>query len=169
MKRVSGLFYMAFLLHSLSNLATATAASVNIMSNLKCYCLTFHPSQGPTPCKIAESQGLDWDKAQAFASKNRLKLHFASESTVSRILDSDVPLPTTVLRMASGAPSFLDDKQFEKVTTRVVCGIDDEVRQWWLKKSELSGKTSDWFVLQVVLALILFIGLYMAGEAIWMR
>lgn len=71
--------------------------------------------------------------------------------------------------MASGAPSFLDDKQFEKVTTRVVCGIDDEVRQWWLKKSELSGKTSDWFVLQVVLALILFIGLYMAGEAIWMR
>lgn len=165
MKKILG----ALLLFSLALLAMAT--QVDSISDLECNCMILRPTLGATSCRIPESQGLDWNTALSFASRHRIGIQFVDEHTASKVLKAKKPLPTGVLqRLSDGSllphPENMPDGE---EITRVICSIRDEMRQGTAKASDLDSGPSNWFVVQVILFLVLFIVVYEAGETVWMK
>ncbi|ORY11508.1 hypothetical protein BCR34DRAFT_324014 [Clohesyomyces aquaticus] len=160
-------------------LMSPTAASpVDLPPYLKCHCITFPTSTSSSPCQIAGSQNLDWHSARAFAASHDLQIQFANKDTVSKVLDSRHPLPTSLLLLAGQSdqnpyyplpnpnPGPVAGKQ-DSAESRVVCGVDDAVRKAWMKEGELDPKMCDISILQVVLVLILLVVGFEALDTIW--
>jgi hypothetical protein len=97
-----------------------------------------------------------------------MKIQFATQNTITRVLEVETPLPTTVLlSMSNEKPLLLDHAGARESVQKIVCGVNDEVQQRWLDMSESDGSGSDWFVLQVIVSLILLIVMYEVVEVAW--
>ncbi|KAF2790036.1 hypothetical protein K505DRAFT_208547, partial [Melanomma pulvis-pyrius CBS 109.77] len=137
-------------------------------SSIQCHCISFSPTAKPIACPLPESQNLDWNTARTLSLQHQVKIQFASQDTVSRVLDAATPLPTSVLlSMSNGLPLPLNTAGSLESVDKIVCGIDDEVRQRWMETSEREGGAVDCFALQVIVSLILLIVLYEAVEVSW--
>jgi hypothetical protein len=76
-----------------------------------------------------DSHKLDWHTASTFAAEHNLKLHFASQDTVSKILSINRPLPSSML-LSIGEGHALEAQESEWMVqsgNRIVCGFGDEV------------------------------------------
>jgi hypothetical protein len=99
-----------------------------------------------------------------------MKIQFATEDTVTRVLEVDAALPTSVLlSMGDEKPLPLNRAGSLESVEKIVCGIEDEVRQRWIVEKKMPGSESDWFAPKVVVSLILLIILYEVVEKAWTR
>ncbi|KAI8938137.1 hypothetical protein NX059_005803 [Plenodomus lindquistii] len=112
------------------------------LEDIRCRCLSFSMSAKPTLCTYLESYNLDWHTAYAFASDNDLKIQFASQDTVTKVLSGSNPLPTSMLMSIRGdeagaeseyeaqsqqqSPMGLEETSANSVN-KIVCGLGDEV------------------------------------------
>ncbi|KAJ4373911.1 hypothetical protein N0V83_002650 [Neocucurbitaria cava] len=139
------------------------------LEDIQCRCLSFSTSAKPTLCTYLESHGLDWDTAYSLASDNELKIQFASQSTISKVLDIRKPLPSSVLRTLShGEAAPLDvSSSLLQSENKIVCGLGDEVKHMGSPDMDLSSECH--YVGAVVAALMLFLIAYLVGEHIWTK
>jgi hypothetical protein len=97
-----------------------------------------------------------------------MKIQFATQDTITRVLEVATPLPTSVLlSMSNEKPLHLDHAGALESVQKIVCGVDDEVRQRWMEMSGKEGSGSDLFVLQIIVSLILLIVMYEVVEVAW--
>lgn len=161
------------------------AAPMDTLSSIQCHCLTFYTYSAPATCALPHSQNLSWDAAQSFASANKLDITFASQMSISRVLEVERPLPTSVLMTLYGGLSRGRSGRSE-VGSRVVCGSWDEVTKKYVsgakemevvrpssRPSRIRTKTRarkcDGLISEIVGFFVVFIVLYAALEFVWSR
>ncbi|KAF2876870.1 hypothetical protein BDV95DRAFT_131873 [Massariosphaeria phaeospora] len=159
-----------FFLFALLGLAAASPVR-RAAATLQCHCVDFSPVSSPTACSIPDSQDLAWAAARAFAATHDLDVLFASQATISKVLQSTEPLPTSVaIRLSEGLPLPLDYQGVRESGSKMVCGMGNEVRAKLLENSvERDGVQSDLNVGRVVAVLMLVIIVYAAGDAVFTR
>ncbi|KAF1958597.1 hypothetical protein CC80DRAFT_15248 [Byssothecium circinans] len=163
----------AFYLSLVSILASpAMASPIDTLASLQCSCLTFHAYAQPAACTMERSQNLSWPAAQSFASAHHLDITFVSPTTVSRVLEVEQPLPTSVLMSMYGSRG----RARQETGSRIVCGAWDEVKRKYLVESvERSkvvggeGRRCDGLVSEIVGILLLMLMVYAVGEYVWSR
>ncbi|PVI06577.1 hypothetical protein DM02DRAFT_623100 [Periconia macrospinosa] len=158
----------------------AMAAPIDTLSSIQCHCLTFYTYSPPATCTLPHSQNLSWNAAQSFASANKLDITFASQAAVSRVLEVERPLPTSVLMSLYGGLARGSGRS--EVGSRVVCGSWDEVTKKYvtevqevdaaassITKGDFKSRKCDGLISEVVGMLVLFLVLYAVGEYVWAR
>jgi hypothetical protein len=172
MKPYIGVTFILSMPFSLATNPQCVAASpVNTMADLRCHCLIFDPPRPISHCNIENSHGISWDDAVAYASHNHVQIQFASEYTISKITDSELPVPTGILEhIGEVVPLSADYNSMDDKSIKFVCGIGDEVRERLMEAHGHHGVGEpDRFMIRVTLIIVLFIVLFAAGEGIWMR
>ena len=168
--------------------AVAVAAPVRCptptrpLSNLQCNCLTFSPLSDPTQCSIPNAQDIDWQGARALAAKRDLRIQFASESTITKILAVEEPLPTSVLlRMSDGEPVLPEEDGANDIQDLIICGIGNEVKRRFLGEgddddndndddvNDIQPLESDAYVGEIIALLLVLVLAYAAAESAWRR
>ncbi|CAI6335843.1 unnamed protein product [Periconia digitata] len=177
----------AFCLTLLAVLSSpAMAAPMDTLSSIQCHCLTFYTYSPPATCTLPHSQNLSWNAAQSFAAANKLDITFASQTAVSRVLEVDRPLPTSVLMTLYGGLARGQGRS--EVGSRVVCGSWDEVSKKYVDevplevettttiadstratKSEIKGRKCDGLISEIAGIFVLVLVLYAVGEYVWAR
>ncbi|EOA81629.1 uncharacterized protein SETTUDRAFT_99171 [Exserohilum turcica Et28A] len=135
------------------------------LDDIQCRCLTFSTSAAPTHCIYQELLTLDWDTAYSLALANDLKIQFASDKTISKVLSIPRPLPTSVLEaVQEGETLPLDPSKKLRSENRLICGFGDEVEH----VGDGRGLKPEIHYVGTVLGLfmLLFI-IYLIGEYIW--
>ncbi|CAO2657631.1 Nn.00g037570.m01.CDS01 [Neocucurbitaria sp. VM-36] len=163
------MFSINGLLLSLVAFTTVFAAPMEYrLEDIQCRCLSFSTSAKPTLCTYLESHGLDWDTAYSLASDNELKIQFASQSTISKVLEIRKPLPSNVLSTLSNVEAApLDVTSLLQSENKIVCGLGDEVKHMGSYDMDLSSECH--YVGLAIAAFILFLVTYLIGERIWTR
>ncbi|KAF2741463.1 hypothetical protein EJ04DRAFT_4591 [Polyplosphaeria fusca] len=140
------------------------ATPMDPLSQLKCDCVSFS-SGDATPCSMPDTRNLDWLSAQHIASVHELPIQFASSQVVSSILDANTPLPTSLLlRMIDGTPVPPQVTPSKYSTDWIICGIDETDDMDRRLNGDEDAHTYDVFVLQVIIAVILIVIIYEAGD-----
>jgi hypothetical protein len=119
-----------------------------------------------------DSHKLDWHTASSFAYEHNLKLHFASQDTVSKILSINRPLPSSVL-LSIGESHALEAQESEWMVqsgNRIVCGFGDEVEDL-SSGGEDGGLEAEevHFVSHVLAGIMVLVGCYVLVEWAWKR
>jgi hypothetical protein len=126
------------------------------LSDLHCTCL--HLSALPSsPCVSLPHIPLTWPAAYSLATEHNIPLHFATHTTIERILKMPSPLPTSVLQVAGRGPAVV---ALEGGRDEIVCGFGGRGEG---SRSE-EGADQGGFVSQVVAWLMVLIAVYMLGE-----
>ena len=147
----------------------ASASSPSDLNFVRCTCITFSPNQNPQLCHIGNSRSLTWTAAQTFSINHpHIPIQFASEHSISTILDLQEPVDNTVLWTLNKGPTFpgVRNEEPDAVVSKMVCGIREEVRE------RLAGQdsgASDWLVVEVMLAFVGLVACYTVGEWVWTR
>jgi hypothetical protein len=147
--------------------STAMAAPINPLDNIRCHCITFYAHHLPAACTLLGAQNLDWNTAQKLASTHRLDIEFASQDTITRILEVDRPLPTSVL------VSLRTTKETRHVGTKFICGMDDEVMTTMLEapieQANARVAEQEACISGVLAIIVLVVILYAVCEFAWTR
>ncbi|KAH7078515.1 hypothetical protein FB567DRAFT_137441 [Paraphoma chrysanthemicola] len=157
-----------FLLALLSATATLAAPMDTRLEDIQCRCLSYSTDAKPTLCTYMESHNLDWHTASSLASDYDLKIQFASENTITRVLAINRPLPSSVLQSVSVGQvepvEFSDSVQREN---RIVCGLGDEVKHMGNHDRTLEPECH--YIGYMGAAFMSLIVLYLLAEYIWSR
>jgi hypothetical protein len=143
----------------------APTKQVNL-DDVQCRCLTFSTSAAPTHCVYQELLTLDWSAAHSLALANDLKIQFASEKTISKVLSIPKPLPATVLEaVQQGETLPLDPSKKVRSENRLICGFGNDLDQ---VESYGAGLKPEIHYVGTVLGLfmLLFI-IYLVADYIW--
>ncbi|USP82411.1 uncharacterized protein yc1106_09685 [Curvularia clavata] len=155
------------LLLSVTCAFAAPAKQVNL-DDIQCRCLTFSTSAAPTHCMYQELLTLDWETAHSLATANDLKIQFASDKAIAKILSIPKPLPTTVLdAIHQGKTLPLDPSKEIRSENRLICGFGNDLE--YVESQSAGIKPEIHYVGTVVgLFMLLFI-VYLVAEYIWVR
>jgi hypothetical protein len=111
---------------------------------------------------------LDWDTANTLASDYDLKINFASQSTITKVLFIRKPLPSSMLQSISeGEVLPIDARDLVQTENKIVCGFGEELRH--LGESEGGLETECHFVGWVMGAFMVLLALYVLAEYVWSR
>lgn len=167
------MFSKASLLLSLLSLTTVLAAPMEVpvdhrLEDIQCRCLSFSTNANPTVCTYLESHGLDWNTTYSLASDYDLKIQFASQSTISKVLSIPKSLPRSMLQsLSNGAARPPNPTDLIKSQNKIVCGLGDGVKRMCSDDSNLGPEYH--CVSVVVTAFMLFLILYLVGLYVWTR
>lgn len=167
------MFSKASLLLSLLSLTTVLAAPMEVpvdhrLEDIQCRSLSFSTNAKPTVCTYLESHGLDWNTAYSLASDYDLKIQFASQSTISKVLSIPKSLPRSMLQsLSNGAARPPNPTDLIKSQNKIVCGLGDGVKRMGSDDSNLGPEYH--CVSVVVTAFMLFLILYLVGLYVWTR
>jgi hypothetical protein len=140
------------------------------LEDLQCRCLSISTeSTKPTLCTYMEAiHHLDFYTASTFASEHNLKLHFASQDTVTKVLAVNRPLPTEVLESLSDVPEV--ELAWVQSEMRIVCGFDGEVeRMGRIDDGADDVEIESGLVGAVVAGCMGLVGVYMFVAWLWAR
>lgn len=154
----------------LSSCATSalSAAMDPRLEDIQCRCLSITTSAKPTLCTYLESHALDWHVAYSLASDYDLKIQFASEETITKVLSISKPLPTSVLEsLSNGAVLPLESTDLVQSENRIVCGLGDEVKHMGSYDSNSGPECHHAGV--VVGGLMVGVIIYLVGQYAWTR
>ena len=128
------------------------------LADLHCTCL--HLSTQPSsPCALPRSTPLAWPAAHALAVQHNMPLHFATRTTIARLLALPAPLPTSVLLVAGRGPAAV---ALEGGRDEVVCGFGFGVGGRLGGGEGEAGQAG--YVGVVVAWLMLLVVVYLVGE-----
>jgi hypothetical protein len=138
------------------------------LEDIQCRCLSFSTDTKPSFCTHMESHAFNFHTATAIASDYDLKLQFASESTITKVLSIRRPLPSSVLqRVSQGEVMPVDSKNLLQREQKIVCGFGDEVKHMGSDGSHLEPGCH--FIGYVIASFTLFVLLYVVAEHVWAR
>jgi hypothetical protein len=139
------------------------------LEDLQCRCLSISTeSTRPTLCTHMEAMHhLDFYTASTFASEHNLRLHFASQDTVTKVLAINRPLPTEVLESLSDVPEV--ELAWVQSEMRIVCGFNGEVERFGREEYDSEVQIEGGEVGVVTAGCMGLVGLYMFIAWIWMR
>jgi len=148
---------------------TTLAAPIDYrLEDIQCRCLSFTTDAKPTVCTYMGAHQLDWNTANSLASDYDLKINFASQSTITKVLSIHRPLPSSVLQSISeGEVMSVDSKDLMQKENKIVCGFGDEVRQMGDEDRSLEPECH--FVGYVGAAFMALIVFYVLAEYVWSR
>ncbi|KAF1841473.1 uncharacterized protein K460DRAFT_358223 [Cucurbitaria berberidis CBS 394.84] len=148
--------------------AVLAAPMEHRLEDIQCRCLSFSTSAKPTLCTYLESHGLDWDTAYSLASDNNLQIQFASQDTISKVLEIRKPLPSSMLHVLSYGPAGPPDStSLIQTEHKMVCGLGKEAKYMGRLDMDLGSEAH--YVGVVVAAFMLFLCAYLLGEYAWTR
>jgi hypothetical protein len=155
------------LLLSLTSAFAAPTKQLHL-DDVQCRCLTFSTSAAPTNCIYQELLTLDWETAHSLATANDLKIQFASDKTITKVLSIPKPLPTTVLdAIHQGKTLPLDPSKETRSQNRLICGFGNDLE--YVENQGAGLRPEIHYVGTVVgLFMLLFI-IYLVAEYIWIR
>jgi hypothetical protein len=157
---------LALLLSASSALAAPLDRRIE---DIQCRCLSFAIDAKPTVCTYMGAHRLDWDTASSLASDYDLKINFASQSTIARVLAIRKPLPISVLQSISeGEAMLIEDEDLMQRENKIVCGFRDEVEQLGGRDVGLEEPECH-YVGYVVAAFMLLVACYVLAEYVWSR
>ena len=151
----------------LTSALAAPTKHVNL-DDVQCRCLTFSTSAAPTHCMYQELLTLDWETAHALASANELKIQFASDKAIGKILSIPKPLPITVVdAIHEGKTLPLDPSKEVRSENRFICGFGNDLEY---VESQGAGLKPEIHYVGTVLGLfmLLFI-IYLVADYSWTR
>ncbi|KAF2034375.1 hypothetical protein EK21DRAFT_56456 [Setomelanomma holmii] len=156
-------------LHALASAAITLVAPMDIrLEDIQCRCLSYSTDAKPTLCTYMESHNLDWHTASSLASDYDLKIQFASQTTISKVLSINRPLPSSVLQSIShGEVAPVDEKELLQRENKIVCGFGDEVRH--LGSHDRSLEPECHYIGYLGVAFMLLMVSYVLAEYIWSR
>lgn len=138
------------------------------LEDIQCRCLSFSTDAKPSFCTHMESHAFDFHTATSLASDYDLKLQFASQSTITKVLSIRRPLPSSVLqRVSQGEVMPVDSKNLLQREQKIVCGFGDEVKH--MGNEDGSSEVECHFVGYILAGLTLFVLLYVVAEHVWSR
>jgi hypothetical protein len=115
-----------------------------------------------------ESHNLDWHTASSLASDFDLKIQFASQDTITKVLAINRPLPSSVLQsISAGQVAPVDQKDLLQRENKIVCGFGDEVKH--LGSHDRSLEPECHYIGYMGAAFMLLLALYILAEYIWSR
>lgn len=154
---------------ALMSAATALAAPMDHrLEDIQCRCLSFATDAKPTVCTYMGAHQLDWHTANSLAADYDLKINFASESTITKVLSINRPLPSSVLQSASeGEVVPMDSEELMQKENRIVCGFGDEVKR--MGDQDRSMEPECHFVGYVAAMFMLFMAVYVLAEYMYSR
>ncbi|KAH8698105.1 hypothetical protein GQ44DRAFT_733396 [Phaeosphaeriaceae sp. PMI808] len=141
------------------------------IEDIQCRCLSFSTDAKPTLCTYLDSHNFDWHTASALASDYDLKLHFASESTITKVLSIHRPLPSSMLQsIHEGEVMPMDPEHLIQRENQFVCGFGDEIKHMGSRDSDGSLDPEEChFVGYVIGAFMILLSIYVAAEYVWSR
>ncbi|EUC41253.1 hypothetical protein COCMIDRAFT_106653 [Bipolaris oryzae ATCC 44560] len=151
--------------------APTTNTPTHHPSDLECRCLTFSTSAAPTHCPYQELLALDWDAALSLATANDLKLQFASDATIAKVLAIPTPVDPSILdAIQQGKTLPLDPAEQVRSENRIICGFEDDVER--VERCEddgvgMMGAPEVHYVGTVVGLFMLFFVAYLVAEYLW--
>jgi hypothetical protein len=160
---------VSILLALLSASTTLAVPMDHRLEDIQCRCVSFSTDAKPTLCTYMESYRLDWHTASSFAKDHDLKIQFASESTITKILSIHRPLPSNVLQTLKEGEvmTTVDETDLMQRENRIVCGFGDEVKQYG--SDDRSMEPECHYVGYFVTTFMLLIALYLVAEYMWSR
>ncbi|KZM19780.1 hypothetical protein ST47_g9158 [Ascochyta rabiei] len=157
------LFRLGTFVAALSLQTTFAAPTMeNHVEDIQCRCLAFRTNERPTLCNLFEPRDFGWRSAQTLASQYDIKVQFASESTLSRVLSATTPLPSDVLQTTSYGDAQSESKEGNISQNKIVCGFGKEVRH--MTQHYRHHEPESHFVGRVLGWLMLFIALYSSRD-----
>jgi hypothetical protein len=159
--------------HTLITVISASTTLAALMDHrledIQCRCLSVSTDAKPTVCTYMEFQKLDWYTASSFASDHNLKLHFASQDTITKVLSINRPLPTSVLETIGEADvAEVNESGWMQSGNKIVCGFGDEVEHLGMDNKSLEPEDVH-FVSYVVAGMMVLIGFYVFAAYVWAR
>ena len=129
------------------------------LSDLHCTCLHLS-TLSSSPCASSPTTPLTWPAAYSLATKHNIALHFATRTTIARLLAMPSPLPTSVLQVAQRGPAAV---ALEGWKDEVVCGFGSGSGG---RRDGASGEETQQpgFVALVVAWLMVLVVVYLVGE-----
>ena len=154
---------------ALLSVSTSLAAPMDHrLEDIQCRCLSFSTDAKPTVCTYMESHNLDWHTANSLASDYDLKINFASQNTIGKVLSIHRPLPSSLLQCISeGEVMPMNSADLTQRENKIVCGFGDEVKH--LGSHDRSLEPEYHFVGYVGAAFMLLLALYVLAEYVWSR
>ncbi|EUC38871.1 hypothetical protein COCCADRAFT_32225 [Bipolaris zeicola 26-R-13] len=152
-----------------SSLAAPTNTLTHHTSDLQCRCLTFSTSAAPTHCPYQELLTLDWDAALSLATANDLKLQFASDATIAKVLAIPTPLDPSILdAVHQGKTLPLDPAEQVRSENRMICGFEDDVErvERWEDGVGMMGAEVHYVGTVLGLFMVFFVA-YLVAEYLW--
>ncbi|KAF2823396.1 hypothetical protein CC86DRAFT_384760 [Ophiobolus disseminans] len=160
--------YSTMFLALLGAATTLAAPMDHRLEDIQCRCLSFSTDAKPTVCTYMGAHKLDWHTATSLASDYDLKINFASQSTITKVLSINRPLPSSVLQTISdGEVMPVDSKDLLQKENKIVCGFGDEVKHMGDLNRDLEPECH--FVGYVGAAFMLLIAFYVLAEYVWAR
>lgn len=148
--------------------AVFAAPTEHRLEDIQCRCLSFSTSAKPTLCTYLESHGLDWTTAYSLASDNSLKIQFASQSTITKVLEMRRPLPRSVLHaIGNGAAVHLPATNLMHTENKIVCGFGDEATHTGSQDMDLAPESH--YVGAILAAFMLFLLAYLVVDYAWTK
>lgn len=152
-----------------TTLAAPTNNPTHHTSDLQCRCLTFSISAAPTHCPYQELLTLDWDAALSLATANDLKLQFASDATISKVLAIPTPLDPSILdTVQQGKTLPLDPSKQVRSENRMICGFEDDVERVERCEEGMRMMSAEVHYVGTVVGLFMaFFVCYLVAEYLW--
>jgi hypothetical protein len=156
------------LLALLSASTTSAAPMDHRLEDIECRCVSYSTDAKPTLCTYMESYRLDIHTASSFAKDHDLKIHFASEDTIDKVLAIKRPLPSNVLQAIEECDVMpMKEEGLRQRENKIVCGFRNEVKH--LGSQDRSMEPDCHFVSYFVAAFMAIIALYLLAEYVWSR
>lgn len=148
--------------------STLAAPMDHRLEDIQCRCLSFSTDAKPTLCTYMESHAFDFHTANSLASNYDLKVQFASESTIDKVLSIHRPLPSEVLQSISeGKVANVEPSSLLQRENKIVCGFGDEVKR--LGSHDLTFDPECHFIGYIVGGMTLFTLIYVLIASAWAR
>lgn len=138
------------------------------LEDIQCRCLSFTTSAKPTLCTYLESHSLDWHTAYSLAADYDLKIQFASEATITKVLSISKPLPSSVLEsISNGEVLPIESTDLIQSENKIVCGLGEEVQHMGTYDSSSGPECHH--VGAIVGGLMMVVIIYLIGQHAWAR
>jgi hypothetical protein len=162
------MYFTSTILALLSASAVWAAPMDHRLEDIQCRCLSFATDARPSVCTYMGAHRLDWYTANTLASDYDLKINFASQSTITKVLSIRKPLPSSMLQsIEEGEVMAIDAKDLVQRENKIVCGFSEELRH--LGESEGGLEQECHFVGWVVGIFMVLLALYVLAEYVWSR
>jgi hypothetical protein len=115
-----------------------------------------------------ESYKLDWHAANSLAADYDLKIRFASQNTIVKVLSIPRPLPSSVLQsIKEGEAMPLNEQELMQRENKIVCAFSDEAE--YLNSSDNSVEPEYHFIGYIGASLMVLIAFYLMSQYAWAR
>jgi hypothetical protein len=138
------------------------------LEDLQCRCLSVSTDAKPTPCTYMESYKLDWHAASSLASDYDLKIQFASQNTIVKVLSIPRQLPSSVLEsIREGEAMSIHEQDLTQRENKIVCAFGDEME--YLDGSDSTLEPEYHFVGYIGASFMVLIAFYLLAQYAWAR